>query len=90
MGEAIDQIIEMISEFSDKFLDEEYKALIIKLAERLESRDDFSLNRGKPENWACAIIFAIGQMNFLFEPSFEPFVYNETLCAYFGASKQNM
>ena len=84
------EIKEKISEFSDKYLDKEFKTLNLKLLKKLEKRDYVSLNRGKIENWTCGIIFAIGQLNFLFERSFSPYVNNDQLCYYFNVKKQNM
>ena len=88
--ERFEKINDLISEFSDKFLDEELKQLNLKLAHRLESLEDSPLKRGKVENWACAIIYAVGQLNFLFDPAIKPCIANFILCTYFDANQHSM
>ena len=43
--------------------------------------------RGKPESWACAIVYALGTVNFLFDKSQTPYMRADELCAAFGVSK---
>lgn len=85
-----EKLISMVCEFSDEYLDDEFKDLNIKLVDKLANHDKVMFNRGKLMYWACAIIFAVGQLNFLFEDSFKPYVYNDFLCAYFDANKQTI
>lgn len=85
-----EQLIEMVSQFSDEYLDEEYKTLCIKLANKLMDNENISINRGKTENWACAIIYTIGQLNFLFEYPTRPYVDPDSLCAYFKSKRQTI
>ena len=42
---------------------------------------------GKIEIWASAIVYALGQINFLFDKSFTPYQSADDICAYFGTSK---
>ena len=86
--DKIKEIEELIVEFSDEHLNDEFKALNLKLLNALVNCDEINLKRGKPENWACGIVYAIGQLNFLFERSFPPYVHQDFLCAYFDATKQ--
>lgn len=74
-----EQLIEMVSKFSDEYLDDELKALNLKLLDRLSDTPDVSLNRVKPENWACAIIMAVGQLNFLFDLAIKPYITQDML-----------
>jgi hypothetical protein len=39
------------------------------------------------EIWAAAIIYAIGQINFLFDQSFLPYNSPDEICSYFHTSK---
>ena len=82
-------LIEMLCEFCDEYLDEEFRMLNVRMAEKLLDRDDFSIGRDKTESWACAIALAVGQLNFLFDTSFNPFITQNKLCRYFGVSRQN-
>jgi hypothetical protein len=42
---------------------------------------------GRLEIWAAAVVYALGQINFLFDKSFEPYVSATDLCNYFGTSQ---
>lgn len=81
------QLIEMVSGFCDENLDEEYKTLCVKLTEKLGRKREVPFKRGKLENWASGIIYAIGQINFLFDSDFEPYVTPDEICTFFGTKK---
>ena len=83
------QLVEMLTAFCDECLNEEFKTLNIRMVEKLSQRDDFSIGRDKTESWACAIALAVGQLNFLFDTSFDPFISQDVLCGYFGVGRQN-
>ena len=85
--EVHERIVEMIGEFSEEYLDGEYKELGIKLADRLAQTEGISFKDDTAENWACAIIFAVGQLNFLFERISDPYVTRDGLCHHFSASR---
>ena len=42
---------------------------------------------GKPETWATGIIYALGQINFLFDKSRQPNSTRDELCDFFGVAK---
>lgn len=90
MDDELTQILEMIEEFSDKYLDVEFKALNVKLAGELGDCDKISFDDDKPEVWAAGIIFAIGQLNFLFEDLYAPYISRNNLCGYFKISRMKM
>ena len=81
------QLIEMVCGFCDEKLDEEYISLCVKLIEKLGRKREVPFKRGKLENWASGIIYAIGQINFLFDSDFEPYVTPDEICTYFGTKK---
>ena len=85
--EKQEELKRMISEFSDEYLNNEYKSLNLKLLNKL-IENNVSFNRGRVENWACGIIFAIGQLNFLFERSIMPYVSHNRVCGYFETRKE--
>ncbi len=43
--------------------------------------------RGKPEIWACGILYALGTVNFLFDKTQSPHLRVDELCAACGVSK---
>ena len=44
------------------------------------------LERGKLESWAAGIVYALGSVNFLFDPSQDPHLSAGEVCAAFGVS----
>lgn len=42
---------------------------------------------GGIEVWAAGVIYALGQINFLFDRSFEPYATHDDICDYFGTKK---
>ena len=70
-------------------LNAEYAALSRKLAATLARKRPSPILRGKPEIWACAIIYALGTVNFLFDKSQEPHMRADELCAAFGISQSS-
>ena len=77
-----DEIVTMISDFSTKYLDDEYKSLNIKLVGKLS--DKVSFETDKPELWAGGIVYAVGQLNFLFDREIKPFILRDEISYYFG------
>ncbi len=68
-------------------VDEEFSMLCRKLASALARKRPSPLARGKKEVWACAITYALGQVNFLFDRSQTPHTTPGELCAKFGVSQ---
>ena len=85
--ERKDELIKMVSDFSEDFLDVEFKKLNVKLVEKLSRKREVPFKRGKLEIWASGIVYAIGQLNFLFDDSFEPYCTPDEICNYFKTKK---
>ena len=83
-----EKLIEMVKGFSDEYLDEEFKDLNIRLVKKLGRKRDVPFRRGKLENWAGGIVYTIGQLNFLFDDSFEPYATPDDISVYFGIKKR--
>ena len=82
-----EQLIEMVSAFCEDFLNEEYKQLCVNLVKKMGRKHDVPFKRGKLENWASGIIYAIAQINFLFDKSLELHTSPDEICAYFNTKK---
>jgi hypothetical protein len=80
-------LIEMTDGFVDRYLDEDYKMLCRKLIDKMSRKRQVPFLSGRLEIWAAAVVYALGQINFLFDKSFEPYVSATDLCDYFGASQ---
>ena len=85
-----EKIIELTTSFCDEKLNEEYKELSIKLVEKLGIKHYVPFKRGKIEIWASAVIYALGQINFLFDKSFEPYATPDDICNYFNTKKSTV
>lgn len=65
------ELIDIINEFCEAHLDSEYKDVCHKLTGDL-CQDGSPILSGKAKSWAAGIVWAIGRVNFLSDPSFEP------------------
>ena len=87
MQEKYDEISSIITEFCEKYLNDEYAAVSLLLLEKLCRKRPSPLNRGKPNTWACGIVYAIGSTNFLFDKSQTPYMQATELAEGFGLSR---
>jgi hypothetical protein len=62
------QILEIFDRFCDEHLDEEFKELCRDMAAALVL-EGFPIASGKPAGWAAGIIYSVGWVNFLGDPS---------------------
>lgn len=82
-----DALIEMTDGFADRYLDEDYKMLCRKLTDKMSRKRQVPFLSGRLEIWAAAVVYALGQINFLFDKSFEPYVSATDICNYYGTSQ---
>ena len=80
-------LIEITDGFANQYLDEDYKMLCRKLIDKMSRKRQVPFLSRKPEIWAAAVVYALGQINFLFDKNFEPYVSATDLCNYFGTSQ---
>ena len=85
------QLTELTNAFCDKYLDEEYKKLCVKVIKRMASEDNVPFNRGSLENWAASILYALGQVNYLFNKTHEgAYVSRKTLLRFYHAKSSTI
>jgi Domain of unknown function (DUF6398) len=65
MGPTYAAIVALLDPFCAQNLNEEYAQLSRELAAALARKRPSPLARGKPEIWACGIVYALGTVNFL-------------------------
>ena len=82
-------IVALTDAFCRDYLNEEYATLSRQLAAALARKRPSPLRRGKPEIWACAIVYALGSVNFLFDKTQAPHVRADELCDAFGVSQSS-
>ena len=89
--EAISQELNRLTgEFCDRYLDEEYKQLAEKLILKMKRKRQVPFLRGRVNTWAAATIYALGQINFLFDQSSEPYVAATDIPKHFGVSRSTV
>ncbi len=82
-------IVTLTDAVCNQYLNPEYAVLSRRLAATLARKRPSPITRGKTEIWACAIIYALGTVNFLFDKSQEPHMQADELCAAFGISQSS-
>ena len=82
-------VVKLTDAVCQQYLNDEYAALCRSLAAALARKRPSPLARGQLEIWACAIVYALGAVNFLFDRSQTPHLSAEELCAAFGVSKSS-
>ncbi len=87
MQSTYNTIVALTDGFCEEHLNEEYAQLARQLSATLCRKRLSPLSRGKPNSWACGIIYALGFVNFLFDKSQEPYLSATELCAGFGISQ---
>ena len=83
MQGTYNEIVALIDGISAEYLDEEYAVLAHKVTAKLARKRPSPLEKGKPEIWACGILFALGKINFLFDKTQTPHMKPDELCALF-------
>lgn len=60
--------------------------MCFRVLEKLSRKRPSPLIHSKVNTWTCGIIYAIGENNFLFDKSIEPYMCATDLAKYFGIS----
>jgi len=79
------EIVALADDFCDRFLNDDYKQVCRKMAVGICQKGSPVL-RGKPASWACGIMYAVGRINFLTDPSQVPHMKAEEIAQGFGVS----
>ena len=87
MQPLFDTVSGLIDQFCRTHLNEEYSLVSRGLAAALCRKRPSPLAKGKPEQWACACVYAIGSANFLYDKSQTPHMTSDKLCELFGLCK---
>lgn len=82
-------IVELTDAFCQEHLNDEYAVLCRSAVAALARKRPSPLARGRLEIWACAVVHAIGTVNFLFDKSQTPYISVDDLYAHFGVSKSS-
>ena len=81
-----DAIVALTDACCQAHLNAEYRDGCRRMTAKLCRKRPSPLLTGKPNTWACGIVYALGRVNFLFDPSQTPTMRADDLCAHFGLS----
>jgi hypothetical protein len=87
MQAIYDTVVSLTDNFCDKHLNTEYGQLARDMAAALCRKRPSPLASGQPRSWACAILYELGRVNFLSDPSTRPCMRLSELCAAFGVGQ---
>jgi hypothetical protein len=80
-------IVNLTDSICQQHLNSDYATLARQLAATLARKRPSPILRGKPEIWACGILYALGTVNFLFDKTQTPHLRVDELCAACDVSK---
>lgn len=84
MQPVYEEIAGMIEEYCEKYLNEEYRALCLRLLEKLCRKRPSPLLKGRHNTWAAGIVYAIAANNFIFDKSMPIHLTADELSRPFG------
>jgi Domain of unknown function (DUF6398) len=85
-----EEIIEITDGACAKLLDGEYANLARQVVAKLARKRPSPLLSGRRGTWAAAVVYALGQVNFLFDPASKPHLTADELGTAFGVAKSTM
>lgn len=84
------QVIALTDAVCADLLDEEYAGLARHAVAKLARKRPSPLQSGRAATWAGGVVWALGQVNFLFDRASEPYVSHDDLAKAFGLSKSTL
>ena len=85
-----EQVVEVTDAVCREHLDEEYAELCRDVVGKLGRKRPSPLVRGSLTIWAAGVVYAVGQLNFLFDPSQSPHASADQLSEWLGVKKTTM
>jgi hypothetical protein len=87
MRATYESILALIDPFCRDHLNDDYRQLAQRMAATLCRMGTSPVRTGQPRTWACAIIYVLGQINFLSDRSTQPYMTMADLCTAFGVGQ---
>jgi len=87
MDERVEELKALITPFAFENMDEEAYALTLKLLYKLSRKRVIDISRGNVKNWAMGIVYAIAQINFMFDKAQDYWFTTDEIAAFFGGTK---
>lgn len=90
MQATYEAITSLTDAFCREHLNEDYRILAQRMTAALCRKRPSPLASGQPRTWAAGIVYVLGQINFLTDPSTQPFMTTADLCARFGVGQSTV
>jgi hypothetical protein len=90
MRPAAEAIIALTDRVCPILLDEEYAGLARTVVAKLARKRPPPIQSGRATTWAGAVVYALGQVNFLFDSATEPYATADDLSTVFGVAKSTL
>ena len=90
MRAVAEAVIVLTDQVCADLLDEEYAGLARRLVAKLARKRPSPIQSGRASTWAGAVVYALGQVNFLFDSSTKPYATADDLSAAFGVAKSTL
>jgi hypothetical protein len=87
MRATYDTIVALTDKVCLDHLDSEYRELAQLMTAALCRKRTSPVSSGQPRTWACAIIYVLGQINFLSDRSMKPYMTMADVCTAFGVGQ---
>ena len=84
MQSIYEEIAGMIEEYCEKYMNEEYRTLCLRLLGKLCRKRPSPLLKGRRNTWAAGIVYAIAANNFIFDKSMPIHLTADELSRPFG------
>ena len=84
MQPAYDAVTALTDAVCAAYLNDGYRDLAHAMTAALCRKRPSPLVSGQPRTWACGVIYELGQLNFLSDPSLPPAMTTKELCTAFG------
>ena len=86
LQDRYNEIIALTDRCCQEHLTQEYTDLCRSMAAKLCRKRPSPVITSKANVWACAIVYSLGRVNFLFDKSQTPYLQASDLCQHFGLS----
>jgi hypothetical protein len=90
MTHVHEKIVGLIDSVCNRHLNTEYRDLAHAMTTALCRKRPSPLASGQPRTWACGIVYVLGRVNFLSDPSFSPHMTTAELCAAFEVGESTV
>ncbi len=87
MQAIYESIVALIDSVCRDHLNVEYRELAQRMAATLCRMRPSPVASGQPRTWACGIIYELGRINFLPDPSTQPHMTTADVCSAFGVGQ---